>query len=401
MLQYWMKSNRLGRLNNSKINSMVNGGWISEPFELNDVGNYLTTIPMNKNKKDLIASFERMRKKYVYAYEVTGPLNIFGCISKNPIEYGFSLEKDSYDRFVFTNYELRDYGVIELNPKWFDTEILEKCLDSMTGKGISESVYSTLKSSIHNYNNISGLIDIPERVKNQLEMRYIFYDRRCNPYDLEPRSNNNSERIDFFSDETIFNEILEHFKIDKFFFTNEGKRRKAENGLFRKELSHLKKYLTLVYIRDKGLYPQVEGIEYSHSLYYRMDLREYLSEPDIYYQFAELAKLLIIPYKRYELLDVHSYEYKNIFRFFKLQRFTKWQTQQIMKRYLSIVEKMQEEIPEVVLDLVGEFNMTFNFSNIHDQIVRIEDCEVYEERVMTEIWDDIHKLEESIETTNF
>lgn len=398
MLQFGMKNNGLGRLKSSTIRFMVDGGWIEEPLELTDIGNYLTTIPMNKNKKDLIASFERMRKKYLYAYEVTSPLNIFECISKNPTVYGFSLEKDSYDRFVFTNYELRGYGAIELQPKWFDTEILEICLESMEGKGISEAVFSLLKAQIHNYNHISTLIDIPERVKSQLEMRYLFYDRQINPYDSVSRSNKNVVISDFFRDETIFDEILEHFKIEKSFFLNEGKRRKAEDGLFRKELAHLKKYLTLAYIHDIGLYPQMDEYANSHTLYYKLYLREFLAESHNYYYFAELARFLTFPYKRYELLNVYSAEYKSIFKYFMDKRkFSKWQTQQIMKRYLSIIEKMQMEIPKVVLDLVDEFNRTFDFSNIHDYIVRVEDPGVYGNRVLSEILDKIDKSENEID----
>ena len=394
MLQSSMKSNGLGKLNSNKIKFMVEDGWIEEPFELADIGNYLTTIPMDKNKKDLIASFERMRKKYLYAYEVTEPLKIFECISRNPTRYGFSVEKDSYDRFVFTNYELRDYGAIELQPKWFDTEILEICLDSMEGKGISESVFDLLKAQIHNYNNISNEIHIPERVKNQLEMRYLFYDNQSNPYDLDSRSNQNKRRMDFVRDDMIFDEILEHFKIDRFFFTNKGKRPKADDGLFRKELAHLKKYLALAYIYDKGRYPHMDEEANSHPLYYKKHLREFLAEPENYYLFADLARFLIIPYKRYELLDVHSAEYKSIFKYFREKRkFSKWQTQQIMKRYLSIIEKMQMEIPKVILDLVDEFNHTFDFSNIYDYIVRVEDHGLYGQRVMSEILDEIEKLE--------
>lgn len=394
LVQLSMKSNGLGKLNSKKIKFMVDNEWIEEPFELSDIGNYLTTIPMNKNKKDLIASFERMRKKYLYAYEVTEALRIFECIRKNPTQYGFSSEKDSYDRFVFTNYELRDYGAIELQPKWFDTEILEICLDSMEGKGISESLFDLLKAQIHNYNNISSALHIPERVKNQLEMRYIFYDSLSNPYDTESRSNKDTERIEFFSDDTRFDEILEHFKIDKFFFINKGKRHKADDGLFRKELAHLKKYLALAYIYDKGHYPHMSEYANSHPLYYKKELRDFLADIENYYLFADLARFLIIPYKRYELLDVYSAEYKSIFKYFREKRkFSKWKTQQIMKRYLSIIEKMQMEIPQVILDLVDEFNNTFDFSNIYDYIVRVEDPDLYGERVLSEVWDKIHELE--------
>lgn len=170
------KKRRLGILNNHKIQQMIDYGDLEEPYSIVDIGNYQTTFILKdffihseeeinykppikelrdkdkKLKKNFIASFMRMRQKYKYAIFVDYPLNVFKCINKEQRIFEFEVEKKvHYNRLIFTNYVVDAFSTIELHPEWFDIEILDKCVDSMKGKGISLQEYEILKQCVPIY----------------------------------------------------------------------------------------------------------------------------------------------------------------------------------------------------------------------------------------------------------
>lgn len=172
---------------------------------------------MDKSKKATLATFQRMKERYKYAYPVTEVLNKYITIERNPILYSFEVEENSSNRWVFTNYDLLNYEKLELNPIWFNTDELLVCLEDMRGNGLSSSDYIFLLKNIQNYNLEKENWSISNKVLSQLEMRYIFLDSNYSPYKIQGY-------IDEFNTESIS-------KI------------KCTDGLFRHERNRLKRYI--------------------------------------------------------------------------------------------------------------------------------------------------------------
>lgn len=414
---------KIGTLNNFKIEQMVKEGIIEEPYELDDIGNYIASLVINnsftqKEKKYFLESFVRMRKKYSYAYYINKPLHIFKCIQRNPSLYEFFIEPNFYKRIAFTNYELNDFERIELQPSWYEPSILNLCVEAMKDKGLSLPLYAFIKNNIHQYSSIANTTALPQRVKTQLEQRYIFLFNQYqleffNPYSYEvftkvlPDFYNlflegfaeefyyHPEKYEylfdgpvvFLSNEErylIFDKVMNHFDIDLNFFEDKTRVPKPEDGLFRNELNYLKKYLALAYIYDKEIFPKyIDQKQYQDDIEYKIFLKDYIvKNEEVYTNLEELYYLLLIPQKVYEPISVHSKEYKRIFHSFR-KRFSLWQTQRIMKRYMSIVKQMEQPIPDVILDLVDVFLDTYLASD--SNTFCSDSFDEYRERVLKDI----------------
>ena len=387
-----MKKEKLGQLNTKKINFMLDNGIIEE-LTLENVGNYLTTVYLSKylvtpiikkrdinfdtkktarkKRKNLIEVFNRMRQKYNYAYFVNFPLNTLYCINKTKSEYHFRNDIDGeYPRIVFTNYsELNEYFKIELNPEYYDSDILESCLNDMKKARVSFEHIDLLYDYIKVYKYTREIIDAPKRILSELELRYIF-DRTLekkfhingNSFNPYKQGGEREDAMDYLMDDSIeFETILNHFEISKKSFYNITQKIKASDGLFVKELTHLKKYLTLAYVYDTRLYPYFLDKDGLSKEKYTKRLKEFIADKYVFENLSKLYKLLTLPYKLYEVLDFHSKEYKKLFHYYKTQGFSKWQTQEIMRRYREITEQQQIEPPVELLDMVELFLVNYKY----------------------------------------
>jgi len=388
-----MNKEKLATLNNKKIQFMIDNQLIDEYFSIQDIGNYLTTVYLDeylvtedtanikkdirKKRKNLIQIFQRMKKKFNFAYIVNKPLNVLVCINKKNSDYIFKLDSNNnYPRIVFTNYEyLDESNKIELNPEYYEPEILKKCIDSMTKIKSTRKFAIQLYEYIDIYKYVRNSLDIPAKVLTQLESRYMFYEKTVlkkqfgeNKYkeiSLDPYKNDVNKFISdeiYIVDEQIeFNEILEYLNINERKFYNQSQKKKSSEGMFRKELNYLKKHLTLFYMYKKKLYPYRINKNKVPEEFYIKELKNSIVEN--YQTLGLLYKLLLIPFKTYEVLDFYEEKYKKMFNYYKSQGYSKWQTQEIMRRYRYITEQMQLEPPEELLDMVDMFLSHFNYQN--------------------------------------
>lgn len=259
------------------------------------------------------------------------------------------------------------------------------------------------------YIHLKNAVTLSDRVRNQLEMRYIFLynDIQPNPYFETTYGEFNS--VSKYLNYELFYSIdiiIEHFNMDKKLFVNPNKNIPM-NSFFKTELNHLKKYLALAYIYDKQLHPNyINKDKYYYDIEYRLHLREYIATNEkVYSELEKLYLLLLIPHQTYEPINVYSKHYKQLFKAFG-KRFSKWQTQIIMKRYVNIISEMEQPIPEIILDLVDEFLNTYistdyNGKDIDDEPRFINDTlltgfklldsfELYSKRVLEDI-ENTHK----------
>lgn len=373
-----MKNEETGKLDSRKIKFMLDNDLIDDYFYLEDVGNYLTTVFLNKyldeiidkdkltvlkdKRKCLIEVFQRMRKKYNYAYYVDKPLNVLICENKQSSIFNFILDDSvKYPRVVFTNYDnLNDFYKIELNPDYYRPDILKKCLYEMNNIKSSSKFISEIYQNIDIYSNIKETLEVPTKILTQLEMRYIFSQTKFYPYEIETNKNDIENRVLARYDCIEFSEVLDFLKISEQEFYNVTQKRKSSNGMFINELNHLKKYLTLEYIHKNQWFPYKIQKENLHIEEYKTILREtiikYLDK------LVLLYKLLVIPLKIYDVYEFHSKEYKKMFNYYKSQGYSKWQTQEIMRRYRYITEQMQIEPPEELTDMIDMFLANFKYS---------------------------------------
>ena len=345
-----MKKNRNKTLNSKKIEFLIANEKLVEPYDIVDIGYYLTRSTMDKSKKATLATFQRMKERYKYAYPVTEVLNKYITIERNPILYSFEVEENSSNRWVFTNYDLLNYEKLELNPIWFNTDELLVCLEDMRGNGLSSSDYIFLLKNIQNYNLEKENWSISNKVLSQLEMRYIFLDSNYSPYKIQGY-------IDEFNTESIS-------KI------------KCTDGLFRYEKNRLKRYFE-----------------------YKNLISEYKSTPKELIKKHERLEVFLShlqkPEYTYPQLTVYNKQYKKIFNLFRRQ-YSKWQTQKIMKEYLHITHKMIEPLEDSPIEFNDAYNLGNDGFGYHGSTIKtsMDDDEIVQEIRDETWWEEEQELNE-------
>jgi hypothetical protein len=224
---------------------------------------------------------------------------------------------------------------------------------------------------------------------------YIFFKNNLqyNPYREEPDIDISKIGISIYYEEydyiNSFETVLKYSGLRNDFFTNKTQKQKPEDGLFNNELNYLKKYLTLAFLYEK--YSYLSCVEENNKISddeYFIYLKEFIaSDEAVYTELSKLYYILQVPHKIYDPIDVYSKKYKKIFNSFRT-KFSKWQTQRIMKRYLSIVNEMTEPIPYIIIDLVDVFTKTFTKHFLDDT----SQFSQYRERILKEVGIDRQKL---------
>lgn len=336
-----MKKKRNQTLNSKKIKFIIKNNELIEPYDLNEIGYYLTNCPAAKDKKSFLATIDKMKKRFKYAYYSSETLYKYIQVNKTTNEYAFLKEDNSSNKWLFTNYDLNTFDKLELNPIWFNTDELLVCLEDMKGNGLGVNDYEFLIENIKNYNFEKHTWNISKRILSQLETRYIFLDSFHSPYKTKPD-------IDVFEYKT-------------------SKRISCTDGLFRFEKNRLKRY-----IEYKKLVNEYENTPYKLSIK-RQRLRTFLSH-------------LHKPYYEYKQLSVYSKEYKKMFRRINKQ-YSKWQTQQIMKQYLNIIHKMTEPLKDNPIEFDEDYDLGNEGFGYHNSIIEtsMDDDEIVQE-MRTKAW---------------
>lgn len=336
-----MKKKRNQTLNSKKIKFIIKNNELIEPYDLNEIGYYLTNCPAAKDKKSFLATIDKMKKRFEYAYYSSEALYKYIQVNKTANEYAFIKEDNSSNKWLFTNYDLNTFDKLELNPTWFNTDELLICLETMKKNGLGINDYEFLIENIKNYNFEKHTWNISRRILSQLETRYIFLNSFHSPYKT---------------------------KSDIYIFENEStKRVSCTDGLFRFEKNRLKRY-----IEYKKLVNEYENTPYKLSKK-RQRLRIFLSH-------------LHKPDYEYKQLSVYSKQYKKMFRRINKQ-YSKWQTQQIMKQYLNIIHKMTEPLKDNPIEFDEDYDLGNDGFGYHDSITNssIDNEEIVQE-MRDEAW---------------